>query len=259
MSDPSLLEIRDAAERVGVHYQTVYRWVRSGRLPSQLIDRRYFVRRDDLDALDRERHTPAPPSRPSAPRLDRQADRMLSLLLDGDERGAREIATTLVAQGASITDVITTVLVPPLRSIGEQWDRGDLSIWAEHRASAIVERILNDVTPNPRGRRRGTVVVAAVSGDHHSLPTQMAAAVLRAANWRVHHLGADVPPTELVAFCRQHAVDVVVVSRTNPEVADLAEQAEGLLAEIGVPTVLGGPGRSLDDLLAEVGQAAAGT
>ena len=93
-------------------------------------------------------------------------------------------------------------------------------------------------------------MVAAVSGDRHSLPTTMAAVVLRDANWQVHHLGADMPGDELVRFCAEHQVDVAVISLTNPDVAETAADTAERIRSSGTAAVVGGPGRSLDDLVA---------
>jgi len=151
------------------------------------------------------------------------------------------------------------VISPPLRAIGQAWHDGELTIWVEHRASAIIERALGDLLPNPRGRRRGTVIVGAVSGDLHSLPTTMATVALREANWHVHHLGADMPPTELVGFCAAHdEVDVAVISLTNPDVADDAEQVAVELRTAGIPTFVGGAGKTLGQLVDDVRLAASG-
>ena len=150
------------------------------------------------------------------------------------------------------------VIVPPLVRIGQAWRDGELTIWVEHRASAIVERILGEIAPSPRGRRRGTVVVASVRGDHHSLPTSMAAVTLRADNWHVEHLGADMPPDELLRFCAEHNIDVMVISSTNPDTAELAAETAQRREKAGTPCVLGAPGRTLDDLVSLVRTAAAG-
>jgi len=182
---------------------------------------------------------------------------MHDALVAGDERAARTIVRTLLSEGTSIINVIQQVISPPLVRIGQAWRDGELTIWVEHRASAIIERILGEIAPNPRGRRRGTVVVASVTGDHHSLPTSMAAVTLRADNWNVEHLGADMPPDELVRFCAEHDVDVVVISSTNPDTAELAAAAAHRVEEAGTRCVLGSPGRTLDDLVAIVRHAAA--
>jgi len=178
-------------------------------------------------------------------------------LLAGDEHAARSTVRSLISEGTAVADVLQQVIGPSLVRIGQAWHDGALTIWVEHRASAIVERILGEIAPNPRGRRRGTVVVAAVSGDHHSLPTSMAAVTLRADNWRVEHLGADIPPDEVLAFCSEHAIDVVVISSANADTAELAAETARRLEGAGTPCVVGAPGKTLDELVALVRAAAA--
>jgi excisionase family DNA binding protein len=250
-----LLDLRAAAAELGVHYQTAYGWVRSGRLPAELIGGRYLISRFALDALALERKRPRNPKAPGSQRLVRAADRMHEALFTGDEQAARRLAVSLVDEGTPIADLIQQVFVPPLIGIGQAWHDGQLTIWVEHRASAIVERILGELAPNPRGRRRGTALVAAVSGDFHSLPTSMAAVTLRDDNWHVEHLGANMPPDELVHFCAEHPVTVAVITSTNPDTADLANDVAAALRAAGTPTIVGGPGRTLDDLVALARQA----
>ncbi len=250
------LSLVEAAAALGVHYQTAYRWVRAGRLPAQVVNGQYVVARRDIDGVLAGMRQPTAPRRPGTVRLDRQAERMYEGLVAGDEPAARQIAVRLVEEGTLVRDLISTVLVPPLRRIGQKWHDGELTIWVEHRASAIVERILGELAPHPRGRRRGTVLVASVAGDMHSLPTVMAAVCLREANWVVHHFGANMPPEDLLGFCAEHHVDVAVLSVTNPDVAELATATAERLRSAGTPTVVGGPGRSLAHLLDEVRLAA---
>ena len=249
MAAEEQLELQEAADALGVHYQTAYRWVRSGRLPAQVVGGRYRVARRDLVQVDTERRTPSSPKPPSDKRLHHQVKRMYDALVSGNESQARLMSHRLVGEGTNVVVFMQRVLVPALRHIGDAWQHGDLPIWSEHRASAIAERVLAELSPNPRGRRRGVVAVAAVSGDHHSLPTMMATIALRDANWQVHHLGADTPPAELVRFCTKQPVDLVVLTVTNPDSIEVAEHAAADLRAAGIRTIIGGPGRTLDDLL----------
>ncbi len=246
------LDLDEVAREVGVHYQTVYRWVRSGKLAAAMVDGRYQVQRHDLSKLLEAKNAPKRPKPPGAQRLGRTAERMHAALVAGDELGARDLARTIVAEQTSIAELIQQVLVPPLRQIGQEWSDGKLSVWVEHRASAITERILGEIAPRPRGRRRGEVMVAAVSGDRHSLATTMAAVTLRENNWLVHHLGADMPAEELVTFCAEHPLDVAVITVANPECLELAEATSRQIEALGTPTIVGGPGRTLDELLEQV-------
>ncbi len=243
------LELQEAADALGVHYQTAYRWVRSGRLPAEVVGGRYRVARSDLLQIDADRRTPSPPRPPSDKRLHHQVERMYDALVIGDEPQARLIAHRIVGEGTSVVAFIQRVLVPALREIGNAWQRGEMPIWSEHRASAIAERVLASIAPNPRGRRRGVVAVAAITGDHHSLPTLMATVALRDANWKVHHLGADTPPAELVRFCTKQPVDLAVITVTNPDSIEVAEHAATDLRAAGIRTLVGRPGQTLDDLL----------
>lgn len=246
------LDLQEAADALGVHYQTAYRWVRSGRLPALLVTGRYLVKRSDLQRIDDERHKPIVPRPPGDKRLHHQVERMYEALLSGDEAEAVRICQRLVGDGTKVVLLVETVLAPALRRLGAAWHAGDVPIWAEHRASMIVERILARLSSNPRGRRRGVVAVAAVTGDHHSLPTTMATVALREANWHVHQIGANTPPGELLQFCTQNAVDVAVLSVTNPASAELAEQTAGQLRAAGIHCVVGGRGRTLNELLIAV-------
>ena len=101
-------------------------------------------------------------------------------------------------------------------------------------------------------------MVAAVSGDFHSLPTSMATVALRDDDWSVEHLGANMPPEELLRFCAEHDIDVAVLSSTNPDTATLAANTAERLRAAGTSAVLGRPGSSLDDLISSTRSAAHG-
>jgi MerR family transcriptional regulator, light-induced transcriptional regulator len=241
--------LQTAADELGVHYQTAYRWVRDGRLDAELVGGRYLVSPTDIAELDRARHTPAGPTPPRQSRLEHATDRMYDALVAGDEPAATKIIRRLANEGAPEVELIRIVLVPPLQKIGRAWHDGELTVWVEHRASAIVERLLGDLAPNPRGRRRGIIVVAALTGDRHSLPTTMAAVALRADNWYVHHLGADLPPDEIIGFCEAHAINVAVITVTNPETRATADATATRLRTAGTPAIVGGMGNDLIELI----------
>jgi excisionase family DNA binding protein len=251
------LDLQAAADELGVHYQTAYRWVRSGVLQANLVGAAYVINASDVRALAESRSSPRKPPTPTSGRLDHAAGRLYDSLVAGDELATRRHVRKLVAEGASITAVIQDGLVPPLRRIGQDWYDGKIAIWTEHRASSIVERLLGEFAPNPRGRRRGVAMVVAVSGDRHSLPTTMAAVALRDDNWHVQHLGADTPPEQILEFCEAHDITLAVISMTNQDVARLATSTAGALRAAGTPTIVGGPGRTLLELVDEARQVGA--
>ena len=243
------VDLQAAAGQLGVHYQTAYRWVRSGLLEASLVQGRYHVANDAVARLADTRSRPKRPA-PRRPRVGFEplSDRFFDQLIGNDERAARRIVEDLVGSGVSVATTIEQVIAPALCHIGERWIAGKTTIAEEHQAAAIVERVLAAFLPSPRGRRRGTAVVAALSGDRHALPTLMATAALREDNWRVHHLGADLPPDELLQFCAAESVDIVVLTVTNAEVLDAAKHTAAALEHVGPPVLIGRPGASLAEL-----------
>ena len=127
------LELQDAADALGVHYQTAYRWVRSGRLPARLVGGRYHVAQDDIAQFDSARRAPSTPRPPSGKRLQGQGERMFEALVSGDEAHARSITSRLLDDGTDVVELLQRVLVPALRRIGAAWRADELPIWAEHR------------------------------------------------------------------------------------------------------------------------------
>jgi excisionase family DNA binding protein len=243
------LTLQEAADELGVHYQTAYGWVRSGRLRAALIKGSYTLASEDVARLGAERARPRRP-RPIRPRSGMAAlsERALGHLSAGEERRARRLVAGLVRDGLPVATISQAVLAPALRHIGEQWSAGRLSVSVEHRAAAIAERILGEHQPAPRGRRRGVAAVAALSGDRHVLATAMAAVALREDGWTVHHLGADVPAGDLIGFCEAQSVDLAVLSLTTGAAAAATVHTAELMRADGLPALVGGPGRGLDEL-----------
>ena len=240
------LDLRDAAKQLGVHYQTAYKWVRSGALEASMVEGQYRLSQDEVTAYGRSRREAVTPDKPRSlhRNYERLQQRLFDYLSDGDETKARRMMVELAAADG-LTHTTEQVLAPVLRQVGEQWVAGRLSIGVEHRASAIVERILGELHPNPRGRRRGSAVVASLTGERHGLPIVMAANALREDNWHVDHLGADLPGDEIVRFCHERETDLAVLSVVLPSNEGRVEAVADELRNHGVRTLIGRPGASL--------------
>lgn len=249
---PDAVDLAAAAERLGVHYQTAYRWVREGRLPAVRVRGRYRLAPGDVAAFAAARDQPQPLGPPPGRRSwDLLANRFHAALGAGDERTAAELVLRLHAQQEPLVELLERIVVPALRRIGAGWADGTLTVADEHRASAIVERILASLDRRRAGRPRGTAVAAAPAGEEHGLPVAMAAATLREDGWSVEHLGRDLPLDALADFCSRHRPHLVVLTVTTPAVHQAAVAARDHLAAAGHSVLVGGPGRTLVELVHE--------
>jgi methanogenic corrinoid protein MtbC1 len=178
-----------------------------------------------------------------------QADRLHAAVMSGDETMARHVFDRL-ARGVPLTDLCERIIAPALQRVGDDWASGTASIGAEHRASAICERLIAARTHQPQGRPRGIAVVTTPPGERHGLPALMATASLREDRWLVHHLAADLPVAEVTGLAKEAGASLVVLSATTTEAVQRAAEEADEITRSGVgPRVLAGrPGDSLSDL-----------
>lgn len=198
------LSIRQAAEKLGVHYMTVYRYVRIGRLPATKDGAEWRIRAADLVALNK---------RPATKRGGADWElRLYRCLVTGDEAGSWSLIESALASTHNAVGIYTDVLGPAMRRIGSAWAAGTLDVGVEHRASAIASRLVGRLgaTMRPRGRHKGTVVLGSPAGDRHSLALAMVADILRASGYEVMDLGSDVPD-ESFALAVTEATGLVAI------------------------------------------------
>ncbi len=239
----ALLTLTEVAEKLGVHYMTVYRHVRTGKLPATKHDGEWRVRASDLT------NQPAPVAgRPGSRDMSSRLPAFQARLIAADEPGAWAIMENCLAAGATPADLHHELIVPVLRNIGLQWRAGDLSIVEEHTATAVMQRLVSRLGPlmRTKGRSKGTIVIGAVEADTHSLAAAIVADLLRNDGYHVVDLGGNTPPESFAATitavdqCKavglsaSIALDAAII-RTIRAIKD---------ARPGLPVLLGGPGVS---------------
>lgn len=250
-----MIGLGEAAGRLGVHYMTVYRYVRTGRLPAVKRAGEWWVEEADVDHL---RRAPRAAPRRGA-RRSWATDRMAGRLLAGDEIGAWTVAESALASGASPADVHVELLSPALRAIGERWAAGEIGVGDEHRASVVARRVVNRLGPrfSRPGRKRGVVVIGAVAGERHEIPGAMVADQLRGSGFEVAELGADTPAESFAAAATLLQPLCVLVSVTGIGHEDaVAATVDALRAVRGAPPVLvGGAAVPDEEAAAAIGSA----
>ena len=242
--------LQQAADTLGVHYMTAYRYVRTGRLRARRHAGRWVIAASDLAPFMDATPHPGSPRRRAAPDASgarvSHTTRLLDRLLAGDEAGAWHVVESALVGGMGPDRAHVELLAPCLREIGERWAAGTVTVGAEHIASATAGRVAARLGPlcARRGRTLGTIVLGAPPDEHHGLPMTLLTNVLRSRGWHVVELGPDTPPSDMIAAAatadRLAAVGVSVGSDSA------LTRAEGVLAELrehvpGVPLLAGGP------------------
>lgn len=235
------ITLHEAAERLGVHYMTAYRHVRTGKLPAKKAGVHWMV-----DPADVERILAPPAARRTRGSVRAEGPgKLAARMVAGDEAGAWGIVENALTATLEPQAVYLELLAPALGLIGAEWAAGRLSVADEHRATVIAGRLIGRLGPRfaRRGRKRGVVVVTAPSGEPHALPGAMLSDLLRGAGFEVVDLGADTPP-ESVVDAAQHAGRLVAVfiGATSSGHDAAVRASVGALRDAGVevPVLLGG-------------------
>ena len=239
MTSEPALTINDAAQRLGVHYMTVYRYIRLGMLPARKEGSEWRIDPADLKRLDTSPSVPA--RKRSAPWHTRLQARMLA----GDEAGSWGVVEAAIRSGMEPRDFYCDVLTPVLHTIGELWQNGQIGVEDEHLASNVASALIGRLGPRfaSRGRTKGTVVTAMPAGERHDLGLAMLGDILRSDGYRVLNLGADTPASALVAALRDvNDISAIALSVVNSETLDTAETLIMAVREsVGeVPVLAGG-------------------
>jgi excisionase family DNA binding protein len=236
------LGLRAAADRLGVHYMTVYRAVRNGVLPAERVGAEWVVRADDLAVSPIGTVAPAARFR-SAPDW---AGRLQARLRAGDTRGAWTVIEAALVGRIPAARIVTDVLAPAVAGLHaeppEDLTESLVGATTALRLIGQLWSVTEAVAPT-----RGSVIIAAARHDWHDLAVMLAAETLRLAGFDVVDLGGGVAARVLGATVerRPDAVAVVLaVSVTDDAAVAAAVRAVRAASPSGPPVVVGGPGVS---------------
>lgn len=155
----------------------------------------------------------------------------LAALLDAEP----EQLGVLVDQAFALHGVDATleqILTPLLETIGDRWERGEITVAQEHFVSETVRSRLGHLLADAGGGVRGVAVLACAPGEQHELGLMMLAIALRRDGWKIVYLGANTPLTDAVDLARRESAQVLGISATTAPLTDVPE-VDGVRVIVG--------------------------
>jgi MerR family transcriptional regulator, light-induced transcriptional regulator len=127
-------------------------------------------------------------------------------------------------------DVMLYLIRPTLAEIGDGWIQGDISIGAEHYATAYLrQRLIHWLRSGPPLYQVPPIVLACAPGEYHEGSLMIFGALLRRRRWPLAYLGQSIPLIDLAEFVERIApLAVVVVAMTDEPAAALVDWPEYL-------------------------------
>ena len=175
-------------------------------------------------------------------------------LIDLDEDCVVRFVEEALSSGLSATEIVLGPMSAAMEEIGMLYEEGEYFIAELIEAADIFKKVMDLLREKLRGeasqlrsrRRSLKVVIGTVKGDIHDIGKNIVATMLRAANFKVIDLGADVPASKFVEEAKKHNADIVALSAcmttTMPVQKDVIEhfKAAGLRDKVKI-IVGGGP------------------
>jgi DNA-binding transcriptional MerR regulator/methylmalonyl-CoA mutase cobalamin-binding subunit len=253
--------IRAAANLTGLSIDTLRAWERRyqavtptrgkrGRVYGQVHIRRLILLRDAVarghaigqvatledSALKKLLLGPAPTAR--IPKRDETQHQVSDALLpvvaaiEAFDYAAANFHLGRLAVLLPVDRLVSEVVFPLMKVVGERWLDGTLTIAQEHMTSSILRNLLGGLvrlgtssTPSQR------IVFATPAGEMHEFGILAAAMLAVAGGFEAIYLGSNLPALEIVAAAEQTSPRVVVVGIKASEPTPATMEELRLLAE----------------------------
>lgn len=134
-----------------------------------------------------------------------------------DTAAAQKIIDKHYLRGTKLLDILSSIVTPTLRHIGEQWHGKKISVYEEHRMSFQIRlhlMHLDQLIPVVNNNKAPEAILACAPHEYHELPLQLVALILKKRGWKTNILGINITIKELLKAADEIKPRLMIVSRT---------------------------------------------
>ena len=148
--------------------------------------------------------------------LEEFYDEIAASIVNLNEIKAVELAKRAINEKIDLLKVLENGFGEGIRRIGILWENGDLFLPELMLGGNIMQECMNLLLPHLRSDNKeyspGTVVIATIEGDIHSIGKTIVATMLSANGYEVYDLGADVAAEKIIEVALEKNADVIGIS-----------------------------------------------
>jgi corrinoid protein of di/trimethylamine methyltransferase len=137
-------------------------------------------------------------------------------LVNLNQEIAIDLANKAIKEEMDLLALVEKGLGDGIRRIGELWEEGEFFLPELMLGGNIMQEALNILIPHLKKKNEeyslGSVVVATIEGDIHSIGKTIVGTMLSANGFEVYDLGADVPAEKIIETAIEKDVDVIGIS-----------------------------------------------
>ncbi|MBN2273712.1 MAG: cobalamin-dependent protein [Bacteroidales bacterium] len=180
-------------------------------------------------------------------------------LISLDRDMAQQIINKAASTGSPV-EIAGELISRSLKSIGDKWEKGTLSLSQVYISGLICEQIIDTILPPSSPVRKNQPKMAiAVFEDYHLLGKRIIYSVLRASGFELIDLGGGQDVTSLCEIIEKKKIKILLLSVLMLPSALRIKKLKEKLAGSGIKIIVGGaPFRFDEELWKEVGADAYG-
>jgi MerR family transcriptional regulator, light-induced transcriptional regulator len=189
--------------------------------------------------------TPTPPSPPSPLSLDGDGHFVAICLeaIQATDAAALETALMRAEVAMGRKKLLTTVIEPALRRVGELWSRGELRVADEHLATSVIRTFLGAMHATHRPLKGAPLLISTTPAEQwHEVGALLASLSAQSEGWRTLYLGPNLPAEEIAATAINHGASAVALSILFPgeDVLITGELRKLSRSLVDIPLLVGG-------------------
>lgn len=137
-------------------------------------------------------------------------------VLKGNKSGIVQITKDALAEGAEAKELLDTVLLPAINTVGDCFDSGKYflpQLIAGAEAMKLSIEVLEPLMlKQSTNEDMPVVVIATVEGDIHDIGKNLVALMLKNYGFKVVDLGKDVPKEKIIEAAKEHNASIIALS-----------------------------------------------
>ncbi len=143
------------------------------------------------------------------------AERLARRIVDGDQKNIIADLDLALAEGHEPLAIINDFLLEGMREVGELFASGEMQLPFVLKSAETMKKAVAHLEPKMRKEdtaKRGSVVLATVTGDVHDIGKNLVDIILKNNGYEVHNLGIKVGISEMIKAYEETGADAIGMS-----------------------------------------------
>jgi trimethylamine corrinoid protein len=163
-------------------------------------------------------------------------ERIRTAVIEGDDAAADQIAEEILDDPSQAMGAVDAA-IEAIREVGDRFGSGEIFLPEMILAAEAMTGFTDGVAPaleevGGQVKKAGTVVLATVKGDIHTIGKDITGTMLNASGFEVRDMGVDISPMDVIETAEQMDADIIGLSALMTTSMPYQKEVIDLLTEL---------------------------